>query len=227
MGSKKILVTGASRGIGKALVEYLAKDHQVLATARNEVALDALQLDTDCEVYPFDLEKLDYSGLQEAVEHKLGGIDILIHNAGLLINKPLRQFTRDDILRQYQVNVFSLFQMMQSFEPLFNRNAHIVALGSMGGFMGSSKFPGLSAYSSSKGALAVLIECLQEEYKESSWAFNCLALGAVQTEMLQEAFPGYEAPLQSFEMASYIGDFSLGGHKVLRGKVLPISLSNP
>jgi NAD(P)-dependent dehydrogenase (short-subunit alcohol dehydrogenase family) len=97
----------------------------------------------------------------------------------------------------------------------------------MGGIQGSIKFAGLSAYSSSKGAVITLSELLAEEYKESGISFNVLALGAVNTVMLQEAFPGYEAPLSAKEMADYIFNFSLTGNKYYNGKVLQVSASTP
>jgi len=97
----------------------------------------------------------------------------------------------------------------------------------MGGIQGSIKFAGLSAYSSSKGAVITLSELLAEEYKEHGIAFNVLALGSVQTEMLEEAFPGYKAPLTASEMADYIFDFTLTGNKYYNGKVLQVSSSNP
>ena len=68
---------------------------------------------------------------------------------------------------------------------------------------------------------------MAEEYKEQQIAFNVLALGAVQTEMLEEAFPGYQAPLSAAEMADYIYNFSLTGNKFYNGKVLQVSSSNP
>jgi NAD(P)-dependent dehydrogenase (short-subunit alcohol dehydrogenase family) len=75
--------------------------------------------------------------------------------------------------------------------------------------------------------LACLTECLAEEFKEKNIAFNCLALGAVQTEMLVEAFPGYKAPLTAEEMAEFIMSFSLDGQKYLNGKIIPVSMSTP
>jgi NAD(P)-dependent dehydrogenase (short-subunit alcohol dehydrogenase family) len=89
------------------------------------------------------------------------------------------------------------------------------------------KFAGLSAYSSSKGAVITLSELLAEEYKDREIAFNVLALGSVQTEMLEEAFPGYKAPLTAIEMANYIFDFTLTGNKYYNGKVLQVSSSTP
>ena len=97
----------------------------------------------------------------------------------------------------------------------------------MGGVQGSMKFPGLAAYSSSKAAVITLTELLAEEYKESGVSFNVLALGAVQTEMLEEAFPGYKAPTSALEMAEYIHDFSLNGNKFYNGKLLQVSNTTP
>ena len=108
-----------------------------------------------------------------------------------------------------------------------NSAGHVVTISSIGGIQGSSKFSGLSAYSSSKGAVITLSELLAEEYKESGPSFNVLALGAVQTEMLEEAFPGYKAPLTADEMASYIYDFSLKANKFYNGKILQVSSSTP
>jgi NAD(P)-dependent dehydrogenase (short-subunit alcohol dehydrogenase family) len=97
----------------------------------------------------------------------------------------------------------------------------------MGGVQGSLKFPGLSAYSSSKGAVITMTELWAEEFKETGPLFNVLALGAVQTEMLEEAFPGYQAPTTALEMATYIKDFSLTGNKLYNGKLLQVSSSTP
>jgi 3-oxoacyl-[acyl-carrier protein] reductase len=97
----------------------------------------------------------------------------------------------------------------------------------MGGIQGSAKFPGLSAYSSSKGAVLTLTELLAEEFKETGPSFNALALGAVQTEMLEEAFPGYKAPVSAIEMAEYVMNFALNGQKLYNGKILQVSSSTP
>ena len=70
-------------------------------------------------------------------------------------------------------------------------------ISSMGGVQGSSKFPGLSLYSAAKGAVCVFTESLSTEWVQRGIAVNALALGAVQTEMLDEAFPGFQAPVQS------------------------------
>ncbi|MFT7119696.1 MAG: 3-oxoacyl-[acyl-carrier protein] reductase, partial [Flavobacteriales bacterium] len=154
-------------------------------------------------------------------------IDILIHNAGMLVNKAFEQLTPADFQQCYAVNVFGVAALTQALMPAMNKQTHVVAISSMGGIQGSAKFPGLAAYSSAKAAVITLFELLAEEYKENGPSFNTLALGAVQTEMLEEAFPGYKAPLTATEMASYIMDFALTGNKFYNGKTLQVSASTP
>ena len=127
----------------------------------------------------------------------------------------------------FKVNVFAVASLTRLMLPLMNPKGHVLNITSVGGVQGSVKFPGLSAYSSSNGALIILTELLAEEFKESGPSFNALALGAVQTEMLEEAFPGYQAPVTAAQMADYIIDFALKGHQFYNGKVLPISSSTP
>ena len=157
----------------------------------------------------------------------MGSIDILINNAGSLINKPFAETTDEEFESVYRVNVFSVASLTRHFLQIINPKGHVVNISSMGGIQGSLKFPGLSAYSSSKGALITLTEMLAEEYAKTGPSFNALALGAVQTEMLAEAFPGYEAPLTAEQMGSYILDFALNGNQFYNGKVLPVSSSTP
>jgi 3-oxoacyl-[acyl-carrier protein] reductase len=221
------IVTGASRGIGEALVrEMRSAGHKVLALARNESSLARLAEETGCSYWPFDLSRQDTEGLQRILK-SWNGLDGIVHNAGTLVNKPFLELSREEVLHVYEVNVLSAFELFKTVLPFVNRGGHLVAIGSMGGLNGSVKFAGLSAYSSSKAALGVLMECLQAEFGDRDWAFNALALGAVSTEMLQQAFPGYEAPVVPEQMAAFILKFILSGHQVIRGKVLPISLSNP
>ena len=161
------------------------------------------------------------------INDEWGYVDILINNAGTLLNKPFAETTRDDFERVYKTNVFGVAEMTRTVLPFMKNDSHIVTISSMGGIQGSVKFPGLSAYSSSKGAVITLTELLAEEYKDAGPCFNVLALGAVQTEMLKEAFPDYKAPTSAIEMANYIFDFALNGHKYYNGKVLQVSNSTP
>jgi short-subunit dehydrogenase len=231
-----ILITGASRGIGYAVVKKLTfqGDHHILAMSRNIIGLEILKEDcdyTNLRVKYFNLEdEINLPKIKELVsEFPNGKIDILINNAGVLINKPFEEFNLDDMLKIFHVNFFSAAELIRNLIPYMGKNSksHVVNISSMGGFQGSSKFSGLSVYSASKAALSCLTECLAEEFKERNISFNCLALGAVQTEMLAEAFPGYKAPLLATEMADYIADFALNGNRFFNGKVIPVSVSTP
>lgn len=154
-------------------------------------------------------------------------VDVLINNAGRLLNKPFSETTAEEFENVYKVNVFGVAEITKAVLPMMGKEGHVVTVSSMGGVQGSMKFPGLSAYSSSKGAVITLTELLAEEYKETGPSFNVLALGAVQTEMLEEAFPGYKAPVTALEMATYIKDFALTGQKLYNGKLLQVSNSTP
>ncbi len=233
-----VVVTGASKGIGYETAKLLySLGHNVVAIARNKVLLDKLQ--SECEsvktaklkTISFDLESGNYNQLASFIKTELGAVNVLINNAGSLINKPFTDFSLEELQKIYSVNVFSVFQLVKSLLPLMEKQqgppSHILNISSMGGFQGSAKFSGLSAYSSSKGALSVLTECMAEEFKPLGISVNCLCLGAVQTEMLTQAFPGYKAPVSAAEMARFVGDFALKGQQIFNGKVLPVSLSTP
>jgi NAD(P)-dependent dehydrogenase (short-subunit alcohol dehydrogenase family) len=224
--NKKIVIIGTSRGIGRSLANYFSKspNFEVHCLSRSKGDLPQ----TDNIIYhPFDLEKLVQQQISKIFE-AIGTIDILINNAGLLVNKPFTELTHEDFQQSYQVNVIGVMQTTQAALPFLNpAESHIVNISSMGGFQGSVKFAGLSAYSTSKAALVSFTELFSEEYKESTIAMNCLCLGAVQTEMLAAAFPGFDAPTSSEQMASFIGEFALNQHRFFKGKILPVSLSTP
>lgn len=227
---KRIIVTGASRGIGLELIKVLSEyGHEVLALSRNTSEIEKLKASwTNLQVLQTEITQKD--GLDKVVgfvERHWGTFDILIHNAGALLHKPFGISTTDDFIRIYQVNVFAVAELTRRLLPYAVSGGHVVAISSMGGVQGSMKFAGLSAYSSSKGALITLMELLAEEYKDQGISFNTLALGAVQTEMLKEAFPDYQAPVTAAEMGQYIADFSLNGNKFYNGKVLQVSNSTP
>lgn len=226
------VVTGASRGIGRATALRMATtpDCVVYALARSEDKLIELARE-HAKIIPVACDLGTEEGIAKALnEISHDAIDILINNAGALINKPFEETSLNDFNHVYNVNVFGPARLIGALMPQLKQaenGAHVVNIGSVGGFQGSSKFPGLAAYSSSKAAIASLTECLAEEYKESKVRFNCLALGAVQTEMLAEAFPGFTAPLSAEEMGQYIAEFARTGNKTFNGKILPVALSTP
>lgn len=222
-----IVVSGAGKGIGFELVKvFIENEHNTVAISRNISNLEKIN-SKFLNPVSFDLISDDYNELASIINSTLSNVDILINNAGLLVNKPFQDLTDDDFDNVFNTNVKAAFKLTQLLFPVFNEESHIVNISSIGGVQGSSKFPGLSLYSASKGAISILTECLAEELKESKISVNALALGAVQTEMLAEAFPGYKAPLSATDMAHYIYDFALTGNKYYNGKILPVSISTP
>lgn len=232
-----ILITGASSGVGFEAVLELIRDNNntVLALARSHDKLSrlkqiALGLNPDCRLFPvaFDIIMDEYAGLIDFIHQNMAGkIDVLINNAGMLINKPFKELAETDFADMLQSNFLGHVRMIQAILPLMPQGSHIVNIGSMGGFQGSSKFPGLAAYSASKAALHNLTECLAEELKADGIKVNCLALGSAQTEMLEQAFPGYQSPVMAFEMGQHIAQFALTGHKFYNGKILPVAVTVP
>ncbi|MEO8252859.1 MAG: SDR family NAD(P)-dependent oxidoreductase [Flavobacterium sp.] len=224
---KNIIITGTSRGIGFELaLQFANAGHQVLALSRKipqelvgNKNITCLSVDLANEA---EIEKVaDFISLQWKQ------VDALIHNAGSLICKPFENLSQTDFENVYKVNVFGVANLTRICIPFLQKGSHVVTISSMGGIQGSLKFAGLAAYSSSKGAVITLSELLAEEYKERGISFNVLALGSVQTEMLEEAFPGYQAPISAAGMATYIFDFTLNGNKYFNGKVLEVSTTNP
>lgn len=224
---KQVVITGTSRGIGLELVKLFSEQgHEVLALSRNSRIIEDLQLPKVTSIACDITNEQDLLKVKDFLSKK-GKVDILINNAGAILNKSFEATTIEDFRNVYETNIFGVVGTIQMLLPLMDENSHVVSISSMGGIQGSMKFAGLAAYSSSKGALITLTELLAEEYKENGPSFNVLALGAVQTEMLEEAFPGYKAPLTAKEMADYIAEFSLKANKYYNGKILQVSNSTP
>jgi len=223
---KTIVITGASRGIGHEIaLQAAGEGHQVFALSRNQTSLQKTK-----GIIPISVDltdPIDLTSCVEKIKQTSPSVDVLINNAGTLVNRPFSETTLADFRNTFAVNVFAVAALTQALLPIINPKGHIVNISSMGGVQGSAKFPGLAAYISSKGALITLTELLAEEYKQTGPAFNVLALGAVQTEMLAAAFPGYQAPVTAQKMGAYILNFALEGHHLYNGKILPVALSTP
>jgi len=232
-----IIITGASSGIGfEAVLDLTAnKENKVIALARSADKLRKHEIASSLNhdggtLYPaqFDIVFDNYpESLVPFIQSKFDKVDILINNAGALINKPFMETSMEDVAQMFQSNLLGHIQMIQNIVPMMKDAGHIVNISSMGGFQGSAKFPGLSAYSASKGALGILTECLAEELKDKNIKVNCLALGSSQTEMFEAAFPGVEAGTLAFEMGRYVAEFAQNGHKYYNGKILPVANTTP
>jgi len=220
------IISGASSGIGKEISKYLlSKGHKVLAISRREELLKQFEGKEGYSYVALDLSTS--SSILDRSLKAFGKVDIIINNAGALINRSFTDTTATDFIDQYQSNVITAVNLIQAADPYLKEGSHIVNISSMGGFQGSSKYPGLAAYSTAKGALSTLTECLAEEYKERKVSVNALALGAVQTDMLAAAFPGFDAGCTAEDMGKYVADFALDSGSLMSGQVIPVTKGNP
>jgi NAD(P)-dependent dehydrogenase (short-subunit alcohol dehydrogenase family) len=229
-----IIITGGSRGIGRDAALSLSedKDNKILITGRNETALRevaAAAINENISWFRVDFSKKgdDIKYLTDHIFSLFSIVDILVNNAGFLVNRKFAELSTDDHRHMMEVNYFAPATLIRSLLPLMKKGSHIVNISSMGGFQGSAKFAGLSGYSASKAAIACLTECIANELSDSGISVNCLAFGSVQTEMLEEAFPGYDAPVSSAEMGKFVGYFAANGNKFFNGKILPVAFSTP
>ena len=229
--NRAAIITGGAQGFGLDIAKrFLNSGAKVIIWDIDEDELKKATKEIDNSNLSYNVVDVsNFKNVKETVDKitKFSNIDILINNAGTLLNKPFTDTTFEDFKQVYTTNVFGVAELTRRMIPFMPKKGHVVTISSMGGVQGSVKFPGLSAYSSSKGAVITLTELLAEEYKESGPSFNVLALGAVQTEMLAEAFPGYEAPTTATEMANYIFEFAKNSQQFYNGKLLQISNSTP
>ncbi len=226
---KHWLVTGGSRGIGRATASALATaGNTVDVVSRSEQALKTLQ-DRFPEHIRTCAADLAHPQAPASVLATFDSppYDGMVHAAGALLNQPFSALSDADWDFLWQANVMSAVRLLRSMQGRFKPGAHIVLLSSMGGYQGSSKFPGLTAYSTTKGALSILGECLAVEWEPMGIRVNTLCLGAVATDMLAEAFPGYQAPVSAETMGAWVARFAQDGGAVLSGKSLPISITDP
>ena len=223
-----IVITGVSKGIGKELVNQylnstLVNKIYACTSSKSDVSFN------DNRVEVLDLDLSNGSSISSIVgEIKVSEIDLLINNAGYLRSSGFSESSIDDVRQMFEINYFGPYQLIQKLLPLLKAGAgQVINIGSMGGYQGSLKFDGLAAYSCSKAALACLSECLAVELASANVSVNCLALGAVNTEMLQKAFPDYISDVTPKEIASFVKLFSESTGKLINGKIIPVSRTTP
>jgi len=225
------IVTGASRGIGRETAKHLAgNDLQVWALARSEGKLNELrdEYPENITPYPIDLMKTDeLEAFFDHIKSNSYKVDSLINNAGLLRKDTLADSSDKDWKLMFDIHVMAPVRLIRGLLNFFSDSAHVVNISSMAGYQGSSKFPGMAAYCTAKGALATATEALATELSDYSVHCNALCIGAVQTEMLEEAFPGMDAPVSAEEMGRYVADFTLNARGLYNGQVLPVNVGDP
>lgn len=233
-----IIITGASSGIGYYTAESLSKlkENKILAIARNSENLKKLKSEAthaNIFIFSFDLRSEDFKPIFSEVNKFLNEsegekIDVLINNAGLLIKKRFLDFELKDWQQTFNLNLFSTVKLIQGLYQFLNKKegSHIVNIASMGGILGTQKFEGLSAYSASKAAVNSITESLAVEFIKDNIHVNSISPGAVQTEMLNNAFPGFKAKISPEMMGKFIADFAINSGKLLNGRLIQASLTN-
>ncbi|HLP11500.1 MAG TPA: SDR family oxidoreductase [Flavobacteriales bacterium] len=222
---KTVIITGAGKGIGFATTNHILDNfpsYKVIAISRNTHQLGLIN-NSNLQVIQGDLTS-EMDNIISAIGNQK--IDGLLNNAGYIVKNDIDKLTYADFLDLYKTNVFVPFDLSRKLINNFNSNAHILNIGSMGGFENTSKFPGMILYSSSKAALHCLSQCLAVELIENKIKVNCLSIGAVETEMVKVAFPGFQPPINAQTMAEAVAWYLLYAHKFMNGQIIPLALSS-
>lgn len=232
VNKRTVCITGCGRGLGFELIKSFINDtdYHVAAITRNgselKMKVDETQIKERVTIIEANIVTDEGRDTIYKELSTLPELGCLIHNAGKLLYKPFEEIQAKELEDIYKVNLFAPFLLTQKLLPLM-KSTHTIMISSVGGVEGSMKFAGLSAYSTSKAALNCLTEMLSEEFKNTENVYNCLALGSVDTEMFSSAFPGATASSTPKDMADYIVSFAEKAPKVMRGKIISLSISNP
>lgn len=236
--STHVVLTGAGGGLGRVILEEVLNRPEVSrVTAFSSRPADYIQ-SLNFSKTQQALKKLvwvqcDFSNREENFQALLPADGphecplVLIHNAGTLAKNVPGQWMESSARTMWEVNFWSALRLTYLLLPAMAPGSHIVNIGSMGGFQGSVKFPGLALYSASKAALACWTECLAAELADRRIHVNCLALGSADTDMLRHAFPGYTAPVTAERMGRFVADFALYSGQLFNGKVIPVAMTTP
>lgn len=177
------LITGASRGIGRAIALAMAPTHDLILTARDtnalaEVAVAASALDAQCQTVPLDLRD------PAAIASALGAFvpDVLVNNAGLAVMKPFLSLTPDEWHAQVDVNVNALFHVTRAVLPAMvaRGSGHVITIGSLAG---RNTFVGGSCYAGTKHFVMGFSESLMLEVRDAGIKVSVVMPGSVSTEL--------------------------------------------
>ncbi|MBI5636739.1 MAG: SDR family oxidoreductase [Nitrospinae bacterium] len=202
LDGKTALVTGAGRGIGRAVALLLAKEGaRVIVCARSENELNEtarLIADAGGEAETVECDMADEKAVIALFAHiqtMYGTLDILVNNAGVFSGAYVEDVSMAEYHRVMQVNAAAVFLCCrEAFGLMKAKGGSIVSVSSLSGVQGAKKFPGFSVYCASKFAVIGITEALAEEGKQYGIRVNAVAPGAVDTGMLRDAFPGFDGP---------------------------------
>jgi NAD(P)-dependent dehydrogenase (short-subunit alcohol dehydrogenase family) len=196
------LITGVSSGFGRALSELiLEKGGEVAGTVRKDADKAEFEKLAPGRAFGILLDVTDEAAVKRGVkeaEEKLGGIEVLVNNAGYGFEGALEEATLDDFRQQFEVNVFGAIAMMQATLPYLRsrRAGHILNISSMGGLMA---FPGISAYHGSKFALEGISESLAKEVKHLGIKVTIVEPGGFRTDWAGRSMRHVERTIEDYE----------------------------
>jgi short-subunit dehydrogenase len=194
------LITGASRGIGEALArQFASKGAHVVLVARSASAIEKLAADLGGTAHAADLaDTAQVTGLISRVEDEAGPVDVLVNNAGVApTSGAIHDWTEDELEQIYRVNLISPADLCRQVIPgmLQRGRGHIVNVSSMAG---TSVFPGLTAYSSTKAGLTHFTAGLRADLRKTPIRTTVVELGPVPTDML-DSVDEYTPTADSFK----------------------------
>lgn len=232
LDGKTALVTGAGRGIGRAVAVSLAKEGaRVIVCARsenelNETAQQLAAANGEAETIVCDMaDEKAVIALFAHIQTNYGTLDILVNNAGIFSGAYIEDVSMVEYHRVMQVNAAAVFlSCREAFGLMKAKGGSIVNVSSLSGVQGATKFPGFSAYCASKFAVIGITEALAEEGKQCGIRVNAVAPGSVDTEMLREAFPGFNGPMLKPQQVADAILFLAGPHSsAVNGATLDLS----
>jgi 3-oxoacyl-[acyl-carrier protein] reductase len=201
-----VVVTGASRGIGRAIAVRLAATHRIVAIGRNDEMLAALSGDIaasggECVPLALDLTR------PADIDRALRGVaaDVLVNNAGVITKKPLVQLTPDEWQEMMDVNVSALFHLTRLLLPgmIERKRGHIVNIASIAG---RSAFPGGTGYVATKHAVLGFSESLMLEVREHGVKVSVVMPGSVATDMIVGDNPDQSWMLKPEDVATVVAE---------------------
>lgn len=202
------VVTGASSGIGRSVVELLAaRGARVAAIARTGAALDELAAFAPSLIVAISADVGDASQIERAfdlVDEKLGPCDLLVNSAGTIAPKRIEEMSIDEWREQFAVNVDAIFHTCRLALPRMRHRGAIVNVASISGIPGPQKFPGFAAYCAAKAAVISFTECLAVEVAGRGIRANCVSPGSVDTPMLRRASDSLQPDMTPREVAETV-----------------------
>jgi len=212
VNSQIVMITGGAKGIGKACAKnFLKRGASVSLMSRTLSELKATQDEFEKEfpkrtvIFEGSVSSsLDIQSWFEATTSHFGTPTVLINNAAIFLSKEVTDQSLEDWEQVIQINLTGSFLCSQAFFKAANPGKiprSIINISSLAGIRGTDKFPGLSSYVASKFAVVGLTEALAVEGKSLNIRVNCIAPGAVDTEMLRKALPQLKAKAQPEDIA--------------------------